>query len=72
MGDTTRDGQSKLGPSVEPGTGSDGRRAANADRSDALNDNNDAKKASDANRAERLIELPLNEKRAAPAEVSPS
>ncbi len=54
MAGTTQGGQAKPGPSIEPGTGSDGKRPANADRSDSLNDNNDAKKASDANRAEQL------------------
>lgn len=53
MADATQGGQSKPKPSTEPGTGSDGRRPANADRSDAMNDNNDAKKASDANRAQQ-------------------
>jgi hypothetical protein len=53
MAAVTKGGQSSPKPSPEQGTGSDGRRSANADRSDSLNDNNDAKKASDANRVEQ-------------------
>jgi hypothetical protein len=53
MAAATNGGQSAPKPSTEQGTGSDGRRSANDDRSDSLNDNNDAKKASDANQAEQ-------------------